>query len=93
MSTNDANGHCVHCGRDNKGYEHLPCADDCPGEEAFNEAIDTCAHAVVDLFNRAGFAVLTDITMQQSADLACEIADALRPVLSKHVGTYKGASK
>lgn len=27
---NDANGHCRHCGRDNRGYETDPCADECP---------------------------------------------------------------
>lgn len=34
MSTNDAEGHCVHCGRDNRGYESEPCCEDCPGEQA-----------------------------------------------------------
>ena len=27
---NDANGQCLHCGRDNQGYEGHPCSDDCP---------------------------------------------------------------
>lgn len=27
---NDAGGFCVHCGRDNRGYEGEPCSDDCP---------------------------------------------------------------
>lgn len=26
----DENGHCVHCGRDNTGYEDRPCSDECP---------------------------------------------------------------
>lgn len=26
---NDANGNCVHCGRDNKGYEGQACSDEC----------------------------------------------------------------
>jgi hypothetical protein len=26
----DENGHCVHCGRDNNGYEDQPCSDECP---------------------------------------------------------------
>lgn len=26
----DENGHCVHCGRDNNGYENQPCSDECP---------------------------------------------------------------
>lgn len=29
-ATNDANGHCVHCGRDNTGHEGEPCIDECP---------------------------------------------------------------
>mgnify|MGYP000982322190 FL=1 len=26
----DENGHCVHCGRDNTGYEDQPCSGECP---------------------------------------------------------------
>ena len=26
----DENGLCVHCGRDNTGYEDQPCSDECP---------------------------------------------------------------
>lgn len=29
-AVNDKSGHCVACGRDNRGYECQPCADDCP---------------------------------------------------------------
>lgn len=27
-------GECVHCGRDNTGYEDQPCDEECPGEQA-----------------------------------------------------------
>jgi hypothetical protein len=27
---NDEQGQCIHCGRNNRGYEGQPCADDCP---------------------------------------------------------------
>lgn len=27
---NGPDGHCLHCGRDNRGHEGEPCADDCP---------------------------------------------------------------
>lgn len=27
---NDEHGQCRHCGRDNRGYEQEPCADECP---------------------------------------------------------------
>lgn len=29
-SQNDASGYCIHCGRDNRGHEGEPCADECP---------------------------------------------------------------
>lgn len=31
---NDENGRCLHCGRDNRGYDLEPCSDDCPGQVA-----------------------------------------------------------
>ena len=40
----DERGTCLHCGRDNSGYENEPCSDDCPDEVAraalkkFNDA-------------------------------------------------------
>ena len=27
---NDAEGFCIHCGRDNNAHEGEPCSDDCP---------------------------------------------------------------
>lgn len=27
---NDASGHCIHCGRGNRGHEGEPCHEDCP---------------------------------------------------------------
>lgn len=29
-AVNDADGFCIHCGRDNNGHEGEPCSDDCP---------------------------------------------------------------
>lgn len=29
-AVNDENGQCIHCGRDNRGYEGSPCSDECP---------------------------------------------------------------
>ena len=31
--SNDENGQCRHCGRDNEGFENEPCSDDCPQYE------------------------------------------------------------
>lgn len=47
MSDNDRSGRCVHCGRDNRGFEHLPCSDDCPGESTPPNAEDQAnAHLI-----------------------------------------------
>lgn len=32
QTNNGPDGQCQHCGRDNAGYEHERCADDCPFE-------------------------------------------------------------
>lgn len=34
QTNNRPDGQCQHCGRDNVGYEHERCADDCPFEQA-----------------------------------------------------------
>jgi len=33
QSSNDENGQCRYCGRDNEGFENEPCSDDCPQYE------------------------------------------------------------
>jgi hypothetical protein len=34
--SNDENGRCTYCGRDNRGYENEPCSDDCPQYDVAN---------------------------------------------------------
>ena len=34
--SNDENGRCTYCGRDNRGYENEPCSDDCPQYDALD---------------------------------------------------------